>query len=393
MKMKAPALTHDVFFADKLLLMGFGIHCSLKGMMLPYIKSEFLISYTQSGLLITASTVGFALSAALSGKLSEKVGPVRLLTIYAFLMALSSVIIMAAPSITWIIIAFFLSGISYCGTESMSTSVIKSFSDPGCEDKTVSSVFSFYMIGGMLASLICYAVLKTGVPWRITYVIAGLICLSAGLLISRIPERPMQHVAKGLSRQIGELLTNRVFVFLCLASAIFSGVETSTHNWITTFIKDGTSFGAAETYLLLALFYVSITVGRIICTKILNRTDTRTVVSAALLLSTLLLLTLSYARRPAFVWVLTMTYGLCTSALYPMLISLTSGQASGGTVYSVTFLAISIGNISTNALLGVIADVYSVNATFRFDGVLLGLALTCVLLSSVNNKKQTSRGL
>lgn len=390
MKTLTKSTSRDVFFADKLLLAGFGIHCSLKGMMLPYIMDEFLISYTQSGLLVTASTVGFAISALLSGKLTEKISQVRLLAIYALLMFVSSLMIMFAPSISWIIVAFFLSGICYCGTESMSTAVIRSFSLPGREDKTVSSVFAFYMIGGVLASLICYFILKTGTPWRFTYVIAGTPCLIAGIKILGIPDKPIEKTAKVFSLQIRELFTNRVFVYLCLAAAVFSGVETSTHNWITTFIKDGTSFGAAETYILLALFYLSITVGRIICTGILNKTKTKTktLVEAVLLFSTLVLLALSYAGNTALVWTLTMAYGLCTSALYPMLISLTSGQAAGRAVYSVTFLAISVGNIATNALLGVIADVFNVKATFRFDGILLGFALAFVVLSEMKAKKQ-----
>ena len=380
--------TKNVFFADGLLLIGFGIHCTLKGMMLPYIKEEFMISYSQSGLLVTSSTVGFALSAVLSGKLSEKLGPVRLLTIHAALMALASLMILFAPSVAWIIAAFFLSGISYCGAESMSTSVIKSYSYPGREDKTVSSVFSFYMVGGMLASLLCYLILRTGAPWRVSYALAGAICMIAALAIRTIPERPIAGAGNVLGLQLKELFGNRVFLCLCIASAIFSGVETSTHNWIATVIRDGTPFEAADTYILLALFYLSITIGRVICTQILTRARTKDVVSTALFLSMVLLLALSYVGRPALVWVLTAAFGLCTSALYPMLISLTSGQADGGAVYSATFFAISIGNITTNALLGFIADAYSVNATFRFDGALLGVALVFVLLSELKKKKQ-----
>ena len=379
-----------VILAEKILLAGFGIHCSLKGMLLPYIKAEFLISYTQSGLLIASSTVGFALSALFSGKIAEKVGQMQLLSFYALMMSLTALVIILANTIDWIIVAFFLSGITYCGVESLSTSIIKKHSPAGKEDKTVSSVFAFYMVGGIVSSLICFFILRFNGNWRIAYSVAGIPCFAASVLLF-IQSKNSLAVSSDNSfnfSNLGFYLRNKSFLFMCLATALFSGVETSTHNWITVFITDGAQLKADETCVLLALFYICITFGRVVCTKILNHADTRVVASSALGLSFITLLALSFAKSTAFVWILTALYGFCTSALYPMLVSVTSGICEGAIAYSLTFISISIGNISTNSLMGVIADAFGVRSTFRFDGLLIALSILFVALSFMRKRKK-----
>lgn len=382
------ASNKNVKHVDMLVFTGFGIHSALKGILLPMIKASFDISYTQSGLLLTATTLGFFLAAMISGKASEKLGQLKLLALYAFLLTASAFTVAAAPVIEYVVAAFFVSGMCYGGIESVSTPLLKRFY-AGEEDRVINAVFAFYMAGGLIAALFGFVVVTYGIDWRWCYITVGAVCALAGLAAVRLSDSRQAVSTQPIDlSQLKTLGHNRTFLLLCLASALFSGVETSAHNWLATFMSDGAHLGAGASCILLAMFFLSICMGRAICGKLLLRHDAKNICQVLVPLSGVVLIGISFMTSPPLIWVSTAMFGLASSGLYPMLASVTSGAAKESMAYTATFVSISLGNITANALLGLIADQFGVRSTFRFDSILL-FAVAAILFIVIKGGRDT----
>ncbi len=378
-----PATSGSVNRMGKVVFLGYGMHCALKGILLPPIISEFSISYTQSGLLLASITVAFLLSVVTFGKFAQKAGQRAAITYNIFGLVLSSLLIVLAHDILVVMFSLILSGWCHGGIECGMTAIVKRY-NPERSDIAINSVFSFFCIGSCLSAFMGGYFVYSGFGWRLCYVVVFFISLLGAVFSLFIVDKGENSMPKISFAQLGTVLKNKPFIIGCLAIALFAGIETSTNNWMTTFLTQGSDMNIFKSSNIAALFYASLYVGRIFCGRMLRYYNPRKISIYMCVGGSFIILIVSVINTPGLMWFAIAAFGFMISGLYPLLLSAASSMASEGVVYSVIFMAISFGNILVESTIGVVADVFGIQSTFRFNGILLGLLALFIYINRKN---------
>lgn len=361
-------------------LLGFGMHCILRGIVLPAIKAELGITFTQSATLLASSTVGYLVMAMLAGKLAEKLGQRTSLSIYAGGQAFMAVCIALSGSTMGLTVFFFFTGACYGGIECIVTAIVKRY-NPQNSGIVMNQVFSFYCVGCLVIALLGGWFVFSGIGWRPAFLVVAAVCLAGFVFTLFIKDGQSSEDSAVDLTQLKTLFSNRPFLISCLATLLMSGAETSTNNWLTTFLTAGADINIFQSSALAAMFYASVYFGRKFFIRIMRSRDAATITSLASLASGILVAAVSFVNDPRLLLVSIVAIGVAISPLYPSLISMTSGLAKEPLVYSFTFVSISLGNLGVNYMMGAVADWLGIRSTFRFNAVIFLIVTGLVIIN------------
>ena len=364
-----------------LILLCFGMHCILRGIVMPAIQHDFDLTYTELSTIVSFASVGYFVVAIFSSKISEKVGQKRALSFYAAILMLTSLFITVADQ--WILLTalFCIAGGAYGGIESMGTAVIKRY-NPKNSDIAVNNAFGFYSIGSLFIAVLGGWLLFSGFDWRTAYYIVAFFSAVALVYSIAIKEGEVTEISTRVDlSQLKDLFKDRIFVPMCFATALLSGVEAASINWMNTFLSNTIQdMNIFETSCTTAIFFAGIYIGRIINSKLLRKLDSTILTIFCGLLSGSVVLVISFVNTARLILACIVLFGLCVSCLYPLLVSITNGLSHHGVIYSCTFTMISIFNFGVNYLMGVVADWLGLPSAFRLCAFLYLVVAIVVLL-------------
>lgn len=156
--------------------------------LLPFIRREFALSYTQSGLLVSAFTLAYGLSQLPAGWLADRLGPRLLITVgivgvavMGFLVGLSR----TAPVLAGLLVGM---GLAAGGYHPSASSLIAG----AVEAKNRGKALGFHVVGGstshFLAPLLAGAI-ASAVGWRGTFLWTSLPVLLFGAVLYLLMHR------------------------------------------------------------------------------------------------------------------------------------------------------------------------------------------------------------
>lgn len=367
---------------SSLILLSFGMHCILRGIVLPVIKTDFGLSYTALSTIVSFASIGYFIVALFSSKINEKIGQKSALTLYALVLMTTAILITFAKQWTLLTFFFFVAGGSYGGIESAATAILKRY-NPVNSDIAVNNAFGFYSIGSLSIAVLGGWILFSGYDWRTAYYIVVVFAAIAFLYSLRIEDKASDAAPHVDLSQLKNVLRDKTFVLMCFATALLSGAESASINWMNTFLSNTvSSMNIFESSCTTALFFAGIFMGRIVISKLLLRFDSTILTIICGLVSGGVVLVISFVDSALFILVGIALFGFSVSCLYPLLISITNGLSSYSIVYSLTFTVISVFNFLVNYLMGVIADWLSMPSAFRFCAVLYLVVAVIVGLCS-----------
>ena len=217
--------------------------------LLPLIRSNFALSYTQSGLLLSAFTVSYGLGHLPAGWLSDRIGAVVMIFIGIAGVAVAGVLFGLAPTFPLLVATNALMGLSGSGYHPAASLLISRVAKP----EQRGSALGVHVIGGS-ASYFLAPLLAGGIAvalgWRGTYIALSIPTLLLGLALVFLLQRAT--VKRGISKakkQTGEgqKRSSRFWIWLSsfLALSTLSGALIgSTIGFIPLLLVD--SFGIRE---------------------------------------------------------------------------------------------------------------------------------------------------
>ena len=217
--------------------------------LLPLIRSNFALSYTQSGLLLSAFTVSYGLGHLPAGGLSDRIGAVVMIFIGIAGVAVAGVLFGLAPTFPLLVATNALMGLSGSGYHPAASLLISRVAKP----EQRGSALGVHVIGGS-ASYFLAPLLAGGIAvalgWRGTYIALSIPTLLLGLALVFLLQRAA--VKRGISKakkQTGEgqKRSSRFWIWLSsfLALSTLSGALIgSTIGFIPLLLVD--SFGIRE---------------------------------------------------------------------------------------------------------------------------------------------------
>lgn len=229
--------------------------------LLPYIRNDFSLTYTQAGWLILSYHLAYGICQLPGGWLADRIGPRIMLTIGVAGVAATGLLIGLSP--TYVVLALFLVllGVAGGGYHPAAAPLVSASVEP----KNRGRALGIHQIGGtgsfFLAPLIA-AGIASALGWRGTFLAISIPSIAFGIvfyiLLGRLgytrkakPEITLSHTKTAPAP--GHLRRLVAFIVLGIAGMV---LISSTISFIPLFIVDhfGTSEEAAAAMLSLAYF-------------------------------------------------------------------------------------------------------------------------------------------
>ena len=224
--------------------------------LLPFIRDEFALNYTQAGVVIMTFNLTYGISQLPSGWLADHIGPRILLTIGTVGVALAGLLVGLSQTYVMLIVFLVLMGAAGGGYHPSATPLISRSVEP----KNQGRALGFHMIGGS-GSFFLAPLLGAGIAaywgWRAPFIclaiptalfgIAFYILLGRRPEANRLPKTISQHHARP---QPPPSYLSQLIPFIAL-NVFTGGVNFSIISFIPLFIVD--HFGVAEATAALSI--------------------------------------------------------------------------------------------------------------------------------------------
>lgn len=173
--------------------------------LLPFIRTEFSLDYTQSGLVISAFTLSYGIAQLPAGWLADHMGPRRLITLGISGVALAGLVVGLSQTYLIMIISLVLMGLLGGGYHPSAPPVISRLVEP----KNRGRALGFHLTGGsasfFLAPLIGVAIATTW-GWRGSFIGLAVPTIAFGMIFHIILRRrpTMERIERNPSESYGE---------------------------------------------------------------------------------------------------------------------------------------------------------------------------------------------
>ena len=266
-KMSTPRL---LIFVIYLTFIALGLPDTILGVAWPSMRSSLFLPLEAAGIITMLTTVCTAFSSFASGLLLHKLGTGRVVFISTLLSASALFGYSLSPSFWWLLFCTLPLGI---GAGAIDTG-INHFVALNYSPRHMNWLHSFWGIGAFLGPGIITLYVADSANWRggyqliaaIVLVVAAIIGISLSLWRSKnIKEEHTALHNKSTHRKSGLNLIRQRNVFLSIiAFPIYIAVEMGVGVWLASYLIEGRGLDKLNVGLIISLFYVSITIGRLI---------------------------------------------------------------------------------------------------------------------------------
>ena len=358
-----------------------GIGLSMLGPLLPFLADQVSISLGQMGFAFTAQNLGYLIGSLSGGWLFDRVRTHRLMTLFLLVMILTGFLIPLMPWFSALLIVLFFFGLGV-GAVDVGTNLNMVWIFQSGVGSYLNALHFIFGVGAFFTPLIITTVLGwTGgnLSWAIWALMLLFIPGLLGLVSSPSPENPAAaHTASPEK-------VHHVGIILLLILAIFFavGVQIGFSGWIFSYVSESGIADIATASQITALFWASLSLGRLIAIPISKKVAPGTIVLFNFSLLTLVvILLLIWPTRPVMMWIGSAGVGLATSVLFPTLLSYAKTLVNmTGRVTGLLYLGSSLGMMVLPLSLGQVFDRFGGFAMILvvFGASLLGLGIIILL--------------
>lgn len=352
----------------------------------PFIKSDFLLSSAQLGLITSFIFIGSMAMSSLTGFFVDRLGRNSAMKISFALMATGSFTAGIARSYPELILSFFLVGFGYgIITPSTNSSVMEEYYPHHARAMGIKQ--SGVPLGASL-SAVTLPLIAIHFSLSVALITLAVISLTVSLLISRDRQSGnMAQHGKGYFRDFFSTWRNRLLLVVSLPVAFLSWGQQSLLTYYVVYARSGgTPIILSE--ILLAILLMGSVVGRLFWVNLSERIFSKNrsyMIALIMVIAGILFLVLSYRHLSIFVmFVVTFILGMSAigwNSTYVTMISEIAPRKSVGLFSGVSLMMISMGTIVGTPVSGVIADSLSYVAMWRVLGsglILMSLAVIAI---------------
>ena len=363
--------------------------------LMPFIARDLHFNNQQVGLIASALSFTWAVSAFLGGALSDRTGsrkPVLLASAVAF--SLCSFLSGVAGSFVALFFARLLMGLVEGPFMPVCQSLLAAESDPGKRGHNMGVMQNFgsNLLGSFAAPLVLVAIAEHS-SWRMAFFLAGVPGLVMALLIARYVHEPQQkppapNDGTGAAAAMSYLAMLRFRnMILCVLMSIFM-VSWMVLGWafLPLFYVKVRQLSSGEMSVLMSLLGLSAAFFSFVVPGLSDRFGRRPVVMASNLLGVLVPLAALYWHGSLYLLGALIFVGWAASGTFPLFMGTIPSETIPAR-YVATSMGLTVGvgeilgGVSAPALAGTAADHYGLTAPLVIQagcaliGALLALAL------------------
>jgi MFS family permease len=357
----------------------FGHHMvnSLAIPLLPMIRQDFGLDYTQSGLLVAALTVPYGLSQFPAGWLADRMGPRLLLTIGISGVAIAGLLAGLSYNYSLMLVCFVVMGVAGGGYHPAAPPLISAVVAPQNRGRAMG----LHMVGGsapfFLAPLIAVA-LAASLGWRGTFIALAIPTILFGAVFYRILGRQLKAMASetaaGYSPRQAEAPlpgnTNQIVPFIIL-STITHALTYCVIAFIPLFLVDRFGLSKEAAAAFISIFYSAGLWASLLGGTLSDRLGSVPVVLAVCFLTGPAIYLLNFIPSAFGLGCLLFVMGVCNYIRTPVsetyLVSQTTDR-NRSTVLGIYYFSTYEGGGVLTPVMGLLTDNYGFHVSFAIAG-------------------------
>jgi len=362
-------------------------------------SSPILIEISQSigrnietmGSIFPFFYTGFILGSLLSSTIVNHWGRKRSLTIFYFLIFISSLGMLLVSGYLLFIIIFSLIGLCGGFIESLTSSIVLEINKKN-EGLYLNLTQVFFGLGAFIGPLIPTFIIDRGLNWKYSYAILSLICLVNLIffLFLNIPDAGYKK-AIGSIKAFKSVLSYNGIVFFILVFAIFFYVsaEIGIAFWLPTFLRLNKLFSSTLASQVLAFFWLSFVFGRFFIGLLSKKVKILNILIVITTLSIPFILMGIYAENKFLIIFAFILTGLLFSGIWPLIVSFGGLNFSSQRdfVVSILIMAGGVGGLFSPWLIGKVFNNWNLISALNLTYVFLFFLLVLIIILLVIDRK------
>jgi FHS family glucose/mannose:H+ symporter-like MFS transporter len=360
----------------------YGSSFTIFGAVLPRIIADFNWSYTMTGLVFMVGSVGFFVSAFLSGLVVERHNAKPFLIAALCLCAIALSLFARIPSPTVNLLLNLVIGFSQGVIEVIINYEVIRLEKVG-QSRLMNLLHAGFSIGAIIGPLGVSAILQYGRVWNIIFPFMGaLFLILAGLYMFTPFFGPEPHTVSGKSGSLS-LLRTPMFIMLCLSMLFLVGSEMGATIWMAEYFVRILVVPASIAAFSISALWIGVLVGRTLISVLLHKKRQEMLVLILALLCVGSLISILFIRSTLPAMVIVFILGLGFSGIYPLIMSLTGMIFHSSTAVGMLMTFTGIGSFTFPFLLAGVAERLGLRSGFLLLATLpLGIAIISVILST-----------
>ena len=356
-----------------------GISCMI-GPLLPTVRNALGISLEQAGILLSGQFMGMLPTVLIGGYLADRLGKKTFLLLGSVLLFAGLIGSMLADGFSLLLPFIFLTGIG-AGTYEIGINSLCADTNEINRGKAMNFLHFFFGIGAIASPVLVTICITALNRWRLSFGISAALPVIVAIILLPV----------GIPRQSGGKTENSGgktpyrdgLLWMVGGSAFFYvGVETSIYGWCSVFWSDRYVNDVIPASILSTVFWLSLTIGRLICGKIADRVGFSKYIIGTSFLTMLSVLVWYLFPYRIVTMLVTLTSGLILAGIYPtMLASVNTcfpGDSGRVTAFITAFT--SLGGFLVPMVIGRIADRFQIAV---LPAVILSMSVLLVILTFV----------
>ena len=338
---------------------------TILGAVLPSLSSEYQLSYSVQGSLLSFHQIGNLFAVYLAGFLPYAIGRKKstLLGTSGIILGLVFMTLWGNP--VFLMLSFALTGVGR-GTLSNMTNVVVGQS-AGNKAGGLNLLHASFAVGAFVSPLIAIACSDS--LWRWPCWIISILMLIALILLgsSRLSS---ERGAKAASSDDKAFLKDRMFWLNTMIMFFYLCAEASLTGWLVTYFQDSGMLPASIAASVQSLLWVMILIGRLVCASISNRMDKSKLILILGLVMTAFFALMVFSGSPVLAVVGVFGVGVSMSGIYPTTLSTMDRNYNNSTVATgICIGTATVGAIVMPVIIGSVADAAGVATGFSHIAV------------------------
>jgi len=382
--------------ATNLLVLMIAIVLTMISPLVTQITKEYSLDKIQTGFIFTSNFIGFTIFILFGGLVADRFGKKKVLSVTSSLLVLFLLLFSIVPSyLTACLVVVLIGGA--CGIiESIASAWLAELnSKKASMHINISQIY--FGIGALAGPYVSGLLIEGGWTWRQVYQLTSVLALIVSIYfivvkVNILPVNESESVAvPGLKKLAG----NRLLLLLCLCMFLYAGSEIGAWGWMATYMMEKLNFTIVESSLSVGVFWMAMIVGRMVCTSILNRFQSRYIIIFLAFASAIATVASGFAATKTQAWIATILIGLFYSSLWPLIVAYGSEklQSSSSTIFSLLVGSGGIGSSVIPIFMGFLGQKFSIKISMVSPAVFLALVAVIFIFIPKMEKSEQKGGL
>ena len=362
----------------------------MMGSVLPMLREQYSLPYQISGSLLSAHSVGNLISSFAAGTLPVYMGRKNAIMLLCLGGVLGYFLMTATGNPIFLLLAFFLIGITRGGITNLNNTVVSDLS--GGKSSALNFLHAVFAVGAFLcpfAAMIFTSRFENG--WKYAAVFVSVLCAFIILFFGASPLDNQPRLKKENRKFSYAFLKDKTFVISTGLLFFYLCTESCVNGLLVTYFADSGIVSPSYAQGLLSLLWLVIMLGRLTVAALSEKLGKRRILIATCFGAALFYVLLMLSRTALSVTVCLVGFGYCLAGIYPTTIANVSQYTSAYPMAMGTITTIAgLGSITMPVVAGAVADRTNIWGGMALVTVAVVLMTGCAISNYFLKREKTS---